>query len=221
MMEWDSLARKIILTNIPDYYVTDENCENLYYKALYNNICRVLIGPSSAAVGVKFQGRGIKTGIGIDYPAGTSFPDLKAKQIADCEKGSNVADMYFVTAAVGIFLSGHIDNLRDEMIQCVYTTGKPVYFTIEAAEIPDEYLAKLCEIAKEAKVTGVVTSTAFMPYDIKRVTMEDIKRTKKYTGKELELIAAGPFTTVEEIESAVKAGADAVLINESSKIIHV
>lgn len=220
-MEWESLSKKIILTNIPNYYVSDENCENLYYKALANKIDRVVIGPSSIAVGEKFAGRGIKTGISIDYPAGASHSDLKAREITACEKAGDVADMYFVTAAVGFFLSGHEDSLREEMEQCVCAVEKPVYFIIEAAKMPDNYLEKLCEIAKEKGAAGIVTSTAFMPYDIKRVTTEDIKRTKKYAGEGLKVIAAGPFTSMEEVQRAVEAGADAVLVNESGKMINV
>ena len=57
-MMTETILKKIILTNIPNYYVTDENCENLYYKALANGIPRVLIGPSSMRSAEEFAARG-------------------------------------------------------------------------------------------------------------------------------------------------------------------
>lgn len=213
------MLKKIILTNIPNYYVTDENCENLYYKALSNGIERVMIGPSSMKAVEEFASREVKTGVTIAYPSGTVCPELKAQEILDCEKNSPAADLYFVTVAVGYFMSGHDDNLIQEMRMCVNAVDKPVYFIIEAAEMSDEYLEKLCSIAKEEKVAGLVLSTAFMPYDIKRPGADDVKRVKRYAGGCLEIIAAGIIETEEDIKNMLDAGADAVMVNELYKIV--
>lgn len=215
----ETILKKIILTNIPNYYVTDENCENLYYKALANGIPRVLIGPSSMRSAEEFAARGVKTGVSIAYPSGTVCPELKAQEIRDCEAESKIADMYFVTAAVGYFMSGHEENLAQEARLCKEASGKPVYLIIEAAKMPDEYLEKLCRTAKKEEIKGILLSTAFMPYDIKRPGIEDIRRVKKYVKDELEIIAAGVFESEEDVVNAVEAGADAVMVNESCKIV--
>lgn len=210
---------KVILTNIPNYYITDENCENLYYKAQANGIDRVVIGPSSMKVIERMAVKGVKTAVTVAYPSGMISPELKAQEIEDCEKSSSAADMYFVTAAVGYFMSGHEDNLKQEMKLCVNAVDKPVYFIVEAAEMSDEHLEKLCRTAQETKVAGIVASTAFMPYDIKRPGASDVKRLKKYAGDELEIIAAGVIETDEDVRKMLEAGADAVMVNEASGII--
>lgn len=212
---------KTILTNIPNYYVSDENCENLYYKAIANKADAVLIGPSSMKTGEKFKGRGVKTAVSIAYPAGTSFPDLKAQEILDCEEAGGVADMYFVTAAAGYFMSGHEDNLREEMRLCVEAAKKPVYFITEIAKMTDEHLEKMCRIAREEKVKGIVTSTAFKPYDIKKTGASDVSRLKAYASDELETVAFGLFCAREDVEEVQKAGADVIILNESCKIVEV
>lgn len=215
----ETILKKIILTNIPNYYVTDENCENLYYKALANGIPRVLIGPSSMRSAEEFAARGVKTGVSIAYPSGTVCPELKAQEIRDCEAESKIADMYFVTAAVGYFMSGHEENLAQETRLCKEASDKPVYLIIEAAEMTDEYLEKLCRTAKKEEIKGILLSTAFMPYDVKRPGIEDIRRVKKYVKDELEIIAAGVFESEEDVVNAIEAGADAVMVNESCKIV--
>ncbi|WP_138264250.1 hypothetical protein [[Clostridium] hylemonae] len=212
---------KIILTNIPNYSVSDENCENLYYRAIDNKADAVLIGPSSMKTGERFKGRGVKTGVSISYPSGAAFPDLKAQEILDCEKLSGVADMYFVTAAAGYYMSGHEDNLREEMRLCVKAAKKPVYFITEAAEMTDECLEKMCRIACEEHVKGIVTSTAFMPYDIKRAGAADVSRLKAYGAGQLETVAFGPFCAGEDVEEIQKAGADMMILNESCEIGNV
>lgn len=217
----EEMKKKIILTNIPNYYVTDENCENLYYKALANGIERVVIGPSSMKAVEEFASRGIKTGITIAYPSGAVCPELKAQEMKDCEKISAIADMYFVTAAVGYFMSGHEDNLAREMNLCVHAADKPVYFIIEAAEMGDQYLKSLCDMAKKEKVKGILLSTAFGPYDIRKPGVEDVKRVKQYVKDELEVIASGIIETEEDVQAMIEAGADAVMVNESCKIVKV
>lgn len=215
----ESVQERIILTNMPNYFVTDENCENIYYKAMADGLKRVLIGPSSSSVGEMFGDRGVMTGVAIAYPSGTVCPELKAAEIIDCEQSGGVADMYFVTAAVGYFMSGHEDNLKAEIRQCVSAVHKPVYVIVEAAEMADSHLEKLCQTAREERAAGIVASTAFMPYDIKRPGAEDIRRIKKYSGDELEVIAAGEIQSLADVEKMIEAGADAVILNESSKIV--
>lgn len=212
---------KTILTNIPNYYVSDENCENLYYKAIANRADAVLISPSSMKTGEKFTGRGVKTCVSISYPAGTASPNLKAQEILDCENGSGIADMYFVTAAAGYFMSGHEDNLREEMRLCAGSVSKPVYFITEAAEMTEEDLEKMCRIACEEKVRGIVTSTAFLPYDVKRATAAEVSRLKRYAHDGLKVAAFGQFHTLDEVEEAENAGADMIILNETCEIVKV
>lgn len=218
-MTVEEMYKKIILTNIPNYYITDENCENLYYKAIANGIEKVLIGPSSMKIGEKFQDRNVKTIVSIAYPSGTVCPEIKAQEIEDCEQFSSIADMYFVTAAVGYFMSGHEDDLEKEMKLCVETAKKPVYFITEIAEMSDSYLEKFCKLAQENKIAGIMISTAFMPYDVKRPSVEDIKRIKRYSGNKIEVIAAGTYKSLEDINAALDAGADFVMVNEADNIV--
>lgn len=217
----DEIMGKIILTNMPNYYVTDENCENLYYRALANGINRVLIGPSSMKTVEKLASRGIKTGVAIAYPSGVLLPEVKKQEILDCEAESSVADMYFVTAAQGCFMSGHEDQLIQEMRQCVAAVDKQVYFIVEAGELTEEAMEKICMIAKQEKVSGLLLSTAFKAYDIRRPEAADVALMKKYAGDGLEIIAAGDIQTEEAVGEMLKAGADSVMVNLADQIVGV
>lgn len=213
MMEWEKIANKIILTNVPNYYISDENCENLYYKALANHIDRVFIGPTSTLIADKFKKIGVKTAVSIAYPSGCAYPELKVQEIKNCED-TFAADMYFVTAAIGYFMSGHKQNLKDEMKLCVEAAvNKPVYFIAEASEMSDKQLETLCETAKITNAAGIINSTAFMPYDIRRTPSEDTKRLRQFAGSELEVFISGGFKTKKEVENVINNGADAVIVN--------
>ncbi len=217
-----NILEKIVLTNIPNYDATDENCENLYYKAKANGIGRILVGPSSMKSIEGFAGRGVDVAVSIAYPSGAVCPQLKAQEIKDCEADSSIADMYVVAAAQGYFMSGHEDNLIEEMNLCVKAVDKPVYFLIEAGEMPDGELESFCRNAKAAKVAGMILSTSFAPYDmLKRPDGNDIKRIKKAAGDNLEIIAAGDICSEEDIQSALSAGADSVMVNIKQGIIGV
>lgn len=219
-MNREEILKRVIATNIPNYYVTDKECENLYYKSLMNGVPEVLIGPSSSCVAERFHGKGIKTGITVSYPAGTAYPEVKAEEIRSYEQENNPADAYYVTAAVGYFMSGHQENLVQEMQMCVEATKSPVYFFIEAAEMEEGHMETVCRTAKETGVKGIVVSTAFMPYDIKRPSVEEIRRLRKFAGGELETIAFGPFDTPEKVECVLEAGADKIILNGIDFLIY-
>ena len=219
-MTREEILKRVIATNVPNYYVTDKDCENLYYKSLMNHVPEVLTGPSSECIAKKFTECDIRTGITISYPSGTAYPEVKAEEIRSFEQENGAADAYYVTAAVGYFMSGHDDNLEAEMELCVNATKSPVYFFIEAAEMEDRHLEKVCQTAKEKGAAGIVISTAFMPYDIKRPTTRDIVRLKKYARDELETIAFGPFDTEEKVAEALEAGADKIILNGIDMLIY-
>lgn len=219
-MNREEILKRVIATNIPNYYVTDKECENLYYKSLMNGVPEVLLGPSSCCVACKFEDKGIRTGITVSYPAGTAYPEVKAEEIRSYEQENRPADAYYVTAAVGYFMSGHEENLAQEMELCVKATKSPVFFFIEAAEMEDWQIETACRTAAETGVEGIVISTAFMPYDIKRPSVEEIRRLKKFTGRELEIIAFGPFDTAEKVEEVLEAGADKIILNGIDFLIY-
>ena len=215
-------GKNVILTNIPNYAVTDENCENLCYKALSNGICRVLTGPASLSAIAGFDGKGLSFGVSIAYPSGAVIPELKTAEMKDCEEAGKT-DMFFVTCAQGFFASGHPDSLVQEMKACVKATEKPVYFIIEAADLSPDNLAFLVKTAKESGVAGLVLSTAFAPYDV----LPDpdaalIRKIKDMAGDGLEIIAAGRnLKTRKAAEDALSAGADSVLINVKDGVFGV
>lgn len=218
-MRTEEMLKRVILTNVPSYYVTDENCENLYYKAILNNIPKILIGPSSCQ-GLKIRkNSNVQIGATIAYPSGTEYPDVKKQEIVFLEEDNEKIDEYYVVAAVGYYKSGHRSNLEDEMEQCVNITKKNVYFFIECAELSDEDMEDICEVAKRKGVAGLVTSVSFKPYDIKRTTLKDVKRLKKYISDKMELIAFGEFYTKKDVEEVLEAGADRIIMENIDELL--
>lgn len=218
----ENTVKKLIMTNIPNYEVRDVDCENLCYKAKSNGIPEIIVGPSSLSAIQGFKGNGVRVGVSIAYPSGAITPELKVAEIQDCLAASDMIDVFFVTCAQGYFMSGHPDNLEKEMYDTVKATEKPVYFIIEETALSEDQRKILVETAKKAGVKGLLISTAFGPYDmIRRPNIEDIAKIKVLAGDTFEIIAAGNIKTEEDIEAALQAGADRVMINITDGIVGV
>ena len=210
-MKSRNLASKIILSNIQNYHTADVDVENIYYKALDQGVHSVLIGGASFCVTKKFAARPVKTAVCAAYPSGAVPAELKAFEIIDAEKKYEDVEAFFVTAAMGWFLSGHADDLKKEMEACVTATKKPVWFITELTQMPADKRKEFCEIAEKAGVAGIMTSVLFAPYELPVAGPVEIKELRSMTG--LKIAAPTKSGREEEWQALIDAGADFVVVN--------
>lgn len=205
------IADKIVLTNVQNYHTADVDVENLYYKALDQKVDSVLIGGASLPVTRRFASRPVKTAICAAYPSGAVSADLKAAEIEDAEKTYGNVSAFYVTSAMGWYLSGHADDLKKEMEACTAATAKPVWFITELSQMPEDKQKEFCEIAKAAGVTGIMTSVVFAPYELPAADPAAIAALRKIT--DLKIAAATPSADPALWEEYIAAGADLVVVN--------
>lgn len=204
---------KIILSNIQKYKVDDVDCENLCLKAMKYGIKKVLVGPSSVPLVKKLLlGSSVEMGVSISYPAGTYLPEAKAEEVEELAALHPSVSTFYVVMAVGRFLSGYEEEIRQEMSRTVQAAaGKDVYFMVESAIMSEAQLKKVCEMAQEAGVCGIVDTTGFKPYDVPFPTAEDTKQLASASNT-LHVVANGLIETRKEVEDALLAGADEVVV---------
>lgn len=211
-MKNKELAKKIILSNIQNYQVADRDVENIYYKANDIGAKAVLIGGASLGVAARFASRPAATAVACAYPSGAVDAALKAFEITDALAKKGDICCFFVSAAMGWFQSGHVDDLRAEMQAAVAAAkGAGVWFIVELTQMSAEQIKSFCDIAKEEGVCGIMTSTDFYPYEFPVAGPDEIKALRALT----DLQIAAPTKSGDEADwqALIDAGADLVIVN--------
>ena len=140
----------------------------------------------------------------IGFPLGANTPEVKAYEAADAIKnGANEVDMVI---NIGALKSQQYDHVRQD-IQGIVDAAKGkalVKVIIETALLTDEEKVKACELAKEAGVDFVKTSTGFSTGGAK---VADIRLMRETVGPDMGVKASGGVHNAEEALAMIEAGA--------------
>ncbi len=204
------MKEKIIATNIQAYKISDTDCENLCLKAKAYGIGKILVGPSSLPLVFRMlEGSGVEVCASIAYPSGAFFAEAKAGEITELEQLYPQLSAYYAVMAVGRFLSGYEAEARAEMEAVKKAAGqKAVYIVTEAKLLSGEQMQKLCGMAADAGIEGIVDTTGFAPYDIPFPAAEDTARLVKAANGSVKVICNSSIDTPEKAAAALEAGAD-------------
>lgn len=209
------IIKKVIYTNSPKYKVDDSDTQNLALKAVLYDITKILIGPTSVPiVSPIIEGKNIDLGVTVSYPSGAYFPEAKAEEIAELREQYPQIDSFYMVTAVGRFLSGYDDEAIEELrVAKNAAKDKKVFAVTEASVLNDEQMKKLCDMAVEAGIDGIVDTTGFAPYNVPFPTIEETKRLIKAAQNRIPIIS-GYNENFEDAREKLKAGVrDAVILN--------
>jgi len=157
---------KYVLSNINQYFITDELCENLVLSAKVNNVGEILVGPSSVpSVLPLLNDSNIELSVAVAYPSGCYDYEEKVSEINELEKLYPSINNYYVVLSEAKFLEGKIDYTKEglaALIQCV--GDKKLYIIVEIKKMSDEQVSLIKKLCKEVGVQGIPLSTGFYPY---------------------------------------------------------
>ena len=141
--------------------------------------------------------------------------ELKVFEVKDAiEKGAEELDLVM---NVGALKSGNYDLVRREMEAFVEAAGNRITkIILEAGLLTDEEKIKTCEIAKEAGIAFVKTSTGF---DASGASVHDVKLMRKTVGPAMGVKASGGIRTTEEALAMIEAGANRIGTSSGVEII--
>lgn len=167
----------------------------------------VLVNPVNVALTVSLaKGTGVKVATAVSYPVGAYWPEAKAMEVADAVEDG--ADEIYMVMAVGQFLDGKIDEQTiPEMAALVKEAqGRPTKLITEASILNDEHKRLVCQLAIEAGIDYLVTTTNFTPSKLPPVTLDDIRVLVEVAGDDLGIIFHGKLESRGQFDELLQGG---------------
>jgi len=151
----------------------------------------------------------------IGFPLGASTSEVKAFETKDAiAKGAGEIDMVL---NIGALKGQDYDLVLNDMKAVVEAAnGTLVKVIIETCLLTDEEKVKACELAVEAGVDYVKTSTGFSTGG---ATPEDVALMRKTVGPDLGVKASGGVRSLEDLKAMIEAGATRIGASSGVKIM--
>lgn len=151
----------------------------------------------------------------IGFPLGASTSEVKAFETKDAiAKGAGEIDMVL---NIGALKGQDYDLVLNDMKAVVEAAnGTLVKVIIETCLLTDEEKVKACELAVEAGVDFVKTSTGFSTGG---ATPEDVALMRKTVGPDLGVKASGGVRSLEDLKAMIAAGATRIGASSGVKIM--
>ncbi len=194
-----------------DADVTNVQLRMVCAEAEKFGINSVLINPVHVSETVGYlSGTKIKTNTVIAYPIGAYPPQIKQFEVQDAlENGANGIALLM---AVGRFMDGFYDDIRAEMdLLAGLPEGTDSRLMIEANALPFEQRLQICQMAADAGVHKILTSTGFERGGFFELDVEDVKHFAQAVGGLVEIHALKRQTTLPEVLAYSKAGARQII----------
>ena len=185
---------------------TAENIEMLCAEAREYQFAMVAINPGEVETCVKLlAGSGVRTGAAIGFPLGQNTVEVKAFETRDAiAKGATEIDTVINVRALQ---KGQVEIVKQEiadMVAICKPAGVICKVILETCYLTDAEKETVCQIAKEAGVDFVKTSTGF---GTAGANVHDIELMRRVVGPTIGVKASGGVRDLESALALVKAGA--------------
>lgn len=196
---------------------TAEQVEQICAEARKYNFASVCVNPAFVELAAKeLKGAESKVCTVIGFPLGASTSATKAFETKDAiEKGATEIDMVM---NIGAMKAGQFDIVLNDMKAVREAAGKTlVKVILETCLLTDSEKEKACELAVEAKLDFVKTSTGFSTGG---ATAADVALMRRVVGADLGVKASGGVRSLEDLEAMVAAGANRIGASSGVKIMN-
>lgn len=196
---------------------TAAQVKELCKEARTYDFASVCVNPYFVKLAVEeLQGAKSKVCTVIGFPLGASTAKTKAFETKDAI--ANGADEIDMVLNIGALKAGQYDVVLEDMKAVREAAGeKLVKVILETCLLTDEEKEKACELAVEAKLDFVKTSTGFSTGG---ATAEDVALMRRIVGAELGVKASGGVRSLEDVEKMVAAGANRIGASSGVKIMN-
>lgn len=178
--------------------------DQLIEEAKAYDFASVCVNPCWVAYAAKaLKGTDVKVCTVVGFPLGATTSATKAFETKDAiENGADEIDMVI---NIGLLKQGDYQAVEDDMRAVVEASGdKSVKVIIEACLLTDDEKVKACQLAVNAGVDFVKTSTGFSTGG---ATVSDVKLMRQTVGPDIGVKAAGGARSLEDALAFVEAGA--------------
>ncbi len=195
---------------------TREQIIALCAEAKQYDFASVCVNPTWIETAAKeLEGAVSKVCTVIGFPLGANTSDVKAFETKDAiAKGADEVDMVL---NIGALKGSDYELVLNDMKAVVEAAnGTLVKVIIETCLLTDEEKVKACELAVEAGVDYVKTSTGFSTGG---ATPTDVALMRKTVGPDLGVKASGGVRSLEDLKAMIEAGATRIGASSGVKIM--
>lgn len=195
---------------------SQKGVEKLCEEAKEHSFKSVCVNPSFVALAAeKLEGTDVDVCTVIGFPLGANTEAVKVFEAQEAIKdGATELDMVL---NISKLKDGKYDEVRQEMEAIKKVAGKRVVKVIlETCLLSDEEIVKACELAVEAGLDFVKTSTGFSTGG---ATVEDVNLMKQTVGDNAEVKASGGIRDRKTMLAMIDAGATRIGASAGIKLI--
>ncbi|HEV51610.1 MAG TPA: deoxyribose-phosphate aldolase [Thermoprotei archaeon] len=204
----EELAKYIdhtLLNPSASYSEIDKLCDEARLYGFY----AVCVNPIHVArCRQRLQGTDVKVVSVVGFPFGASRTDVKTEEASRAiDDGADEIDFVM---NIGALRSGDLLMVRrdmEQMASLVKDRGKLSKVILETGYLTDDQKAIACQLAVEAGIDFVKTSTGYGP---KGATVEDVMLMKRAVGNRARVKAAGGITDAGKAMAMIGAGASRI-----------
>lgn len=196
---------------------TEQQVIELCAEARQYDFASVCVNPSFVATAAKeLEGATSLVCTVIGFPLGASTSATKAFETKDAiANGAGEIDMVM---NIGAMKAQQYDVVLNDMKAVREAAGKTtVKVILETCLLTDLEKEKACELAVEANLDFVKTSTGFSTGG---ATVEDVALMRRVVGPKVGVKASGGVRSLEDLENMVKAGANRIGASSGVKIMN-
>lgn len=187
-------------------YGTAEDLEKLCREAREHGFAMVAINPAEIETCVKLlKGSKVRVGAAIGFPLGQTTVECKAYETADAiAKGATEIDTVINVRALQKGDLATVSREIEDLVSICRPKGVICKIILETCYLTDKDKEIVCEIAREAGVDFVKTSTGF---GTAGATVADVALMHSVVGKAIGVKASGGIRDLETAIAMINAGA--------------
>ena len=182
---------------------SDAEVKRICFEAAMHHFASVAVFPIAAPLAASMlKGTGVEVCVALGFHLGAYPPELKAFETEDAIKiGATEVDLVMNVAAAK---AARWDLLREEFRLFRKAAGDHIAkIILETCLLTDDEKRRSCEIAVEAGLDYVKTSTGFK----KGATVPDVKLMHDTVAPDLKVKASGGIRTLDDALAMIDAGA--------------
>ncbi|KAK2709265.1 hypothetical protein QYM36_013058 [Artemia franciscana] len=186
----------------PEATATD--IEKLCLEAKQYEFASVCVNPTYVSLAYELlQDTNVNVCVVVGFPLGANITETKIMEITNAlHDGASEIDMVM---NISQFKSNNYDLVADEMRACKKAAGEAVVkVIIETCLLSDTEIIKACQLAEQAGIDFVKTSTGFSKAG---ATTGNVKLMKETVGQRLQVKAAGGIRSKANVLAMIEAGA--------------
>lgn len=153
----------------------------------------------------------------VGFPMGYSAIASKSEEVKRAvDEGADDIDAMINIAAVKSGNWNHVSNDIDSLARVTQMRGQTLKLILECGLLTDQEIARLCELAREFRVSWLKTGTGFHGFP---ATVEMVQKLRSIATDEFRIKAAGGIRNAKIAQSLIDAGADRLGTSASLDII--